>query len=728
MQVPFLAPRAAVLSANRLSLTAPTITNRRQCLRRTAQLQATVRADSSFPSTLKLSKNSTRSKEPKSQGASSRAMLSGVRLSEDDLSKPQVGILSTWYEGNTCNMYSLKFSSEAVKRGVEEHGMVGVRVMTSMGMGEVGNSLNSMDFIETVMSAQWYDGYISITRRDKNMLGTVIAMGRLNRPSIMVFVGTSKCYGENVSEEISDEQRNDTGNIIASAVEVMGMCLPCSSSISAEDPSKSDECRLAGKYLHELLNMDVKPRDIITHKSLRNAMVVVKAVGGSDDDLPDLIAIARSVGLDLTSNDFQKVSDEVPFLADVLKLSLDPFKNNEHINANFLHTGGTPAVIRYLLDHKYLDGDCMTGTSNLILLHFFVYCNFQALIFNILNICCNGFSTLVTGKTLAENAESYPRLPDGQVGTGKFYPLWHFLLPYLSAFAKHSQIFQRNVADIEGNEPKGEPSMLEMWTRAFETVGAFFTQANLWGYAAKVAGNMIGALATAILTATPLKRGTLSALMVRIPVVDLAVKILGIILENSPSHFAVKLAAKLAAKLLAKSVLNHITNLVTKNVTNFATPVAINPVIMELKLMIMPLSPVVAVLLVIPKISGSAIGIHSEIGCHTSNPVEHTDTVASGGSHASHSSESNESIGVFSAVDPDTEQQTVGADHRNSSSTDVLGDASESSAARLSATLEQSVDNDTDAVEQGFNNPLKQVRVLKRMAKFDVEILCLMET
>ncbi|KAK9003985.1 hypothetical protein V6N11_001803 [Hibiscus sabdariffa] len=149
-------------------------------------------------------------------------------------------------------------------------------------------------------------------------------------------------------------------------------------------------------------------------RSLRNAMVVVKVPGGSIDDLLDLIAIARFVGLELTCNDFQKVSE----------------------------TGGTLAVIRYLLDHKYLDGDCMTGMSNLILLHFFVYCNFQALISNILNICCNGFFTLVTGKTLAENAESFPRLPDGQVGgTGDFPPkMLGFIKPMPTPIKKTGDI------------------------------------------------------------------------------------------------------------------------------------------------------------------------------------------------------------------------------------------------------------------------------------------------
>ncbi|KAK8644144.1 hypothetical protein V6N13_123459 [Hibiscus sabdariffa] len=407
MQSPFLSLPATVLSTTKLPLTPPT--NRRRCLPITARFGATY---SPSPLPVKLNTYSSRTTKPKSRGqGESQAMLSGVGLPEDDLSKQRVWISPVWHEENTCNVVHLLKLSEAVKRGVEESGMVGVTDMMPMGMGGVGKGLGTRDFtadtIETVMSA--HDGYIYITGCNKN------------------------CYGENVSGKISDEQGKDTGNIIASAVEVMGMSLPCSSSISAEDPLKLDECRLAGKCMHELVKMDIKVWDIISHKSLRNATVVFKALGGSADDVLDLIAIARSVGVELTFDDFQKISDEVPFLADVTE---DVLKKMQK------------ATLVYLMDRL---------------------------------------------------------------------------------------VVLRNVADIEEKEPKGEPSLLEMWTRAFETVGAFFTQV-LRGYAAKLAGNMMGALATATLTTTPLKRGTLSALMVRIPVVDLAVKILGIILENSPSH------------------------------------------------------------------------------------------------------------------------------------------------------------------------------------------------
>ncbi|KAL8162013.1 hypothetical protein V2J09_013502 [Rumex salicifolius] len=379
-----------------------------------AQVPAPSLVTSDAPQESKLNKYSSRITEPKSQGGS-QAILYGVGLSDDDMTKPQIGISSVWYEGNTCNMHLLQLA-EAVREGVREAGMVGFRFNTigvsdaiSMGTRGMCYSLQSRDLIadsiETVMSAQWYDGNISIPGCDKNMPGTIMAMGRLNRPGIMVYGGTIKpghfkdetydivsafqCYGEYVSGTISDDQRMNvvrnscpgagacggmyTANTMASAIEVLGMSIPYSSSTPAEDPLKLDECRLAGKYLLKLLKMDLKPRDIITESSLRNAMVMVMALGGSTNAVLHLIAIARSVGLDLTLDDFQKVSDKVPFLAD-----LKP--SGKYVMEDIHKIGGTPAVIRFLLEHGLLDGDCMT----------------------------------VTGETLAENAKLFPSLAEGQ--------------------------------------------------------------------------------------------------------------------------------------------------------------------------------------------------------------------------------------------------------------------------------------------------------------------------
>lgn len=401
--------------------------------------------------------------------------------------------------------------SEAVREGVREAGMVGFRFNTigvsdaiSMGTRGMCYSLQSRDLIadsiETVMSAQWYDGNISIPGCDKNMPGTIMAMGRLNRPSIMIYGGTIKpghfqgntydiisafqCYGEYVSGSISDEQRKSivmnscpgagacggmyTANTMASAIEAMGMSLPYSSSTPAEDPLKLDECRLAGKYLLELLKMDLKPRDIITPKSLHNAMVIVMALGGSTNAVLHLIAIARSIGLDLTLDDFQKVSDQVPFLAD-----LKP--SGKYVMEDIHKIGGTPAVIRYLLELGFLDGDCLT----------------------------------VTGQTLAENAKSFLPLSNGQdiirplenpiKKTGHIQILYGNLAPegsvakitgkeglyfcgpalvfegeesMISAISEDPASFKGKVVVIRGEGPKGGPGMPEMLTPTSAIMGA----------------------------------------------------------------------------------------------------------------------------------------------------------------------------------------------------------------------------------------------------------------
>eukprot|EP00250_Pteridium_aquilinum_P009790 c18938_g1_i1 orf=359-2212(-) len=456
-----------------------------------------------------LNKYSSRVTQPKSQGGS-QAILYGVGLTDEDLQKPQVGISSVWYEGNTCNMHLLKLS-EAVKEGVKDAGLVGFRFNTvgvsdaiSMGTEGMCYSLQSRDLIadsiETVMGGQWYDANISLPGCDKNMPGTIIAMGRLNRPAIMIYGGTIKpglsegntydiisafqVYGEFVNGSISDEERVKvlrnscpgagacggmyTANTMATAIEAMGMSLPYSSSIPAEDPLKLDECRMAGKYVLELLKKDLKPSDIITKRSLRNAMVTVMALGGSTNAVLHLIAIARSVGVDLTLDDFQSVSDAVPFLAD--------FKPSGRYVMEDLHkVGGTPAVIKYLLEKGFIDGDCIT----------------------------------VTGKTLAENVAGCPGLSEGQKiispvekpikKTGHIQILYGNVAPegsvakitgkegmyfsgparvfegeesMLNALSEDPQSFKGTVIVIRGEGPKGGPGMPEMLTPTSAIMGA----------------------------------------------------------------------------------------------------------------------------------------------------------------------------------------------------------------------------------------------------------------
>ena len=299
-----------------------------------------------------LNKYSSRVTQPKSQGAS-QAMLYGTGMSAEDMNKPEVGIASVWYEGNTCNMHLLDLAAK-VREGVQAAGMVGMRFNTigvsdgiSMGTEGMCYSLQSRDIIadsiETVMGGQWYDALVALPGCDKNMPGCLIAMGRLNRPAIMVYGGTIKpgcfqgkaggedqtldivsafqSYGEYIAGRITEEERAKivrnscpgagacggmyTANTMASAIEAMGMTLPYSSSIPAEDPGKIAECLEAGKAILNLLEKDIKPRDIMTRRAFENAMVITMALGGSTNAVLHLIAMARSVDVELTIDDFQ---------------------------------------------------------------------------------------------------------------------------------------------------------------------------------------------------------------------------------------------------------------------------------------------------------------------------------------------------------------------------------------------------------------------------------------
>ena len=350
--------------------------------------------------TEKLNRFSSRVTQPRSQGAS-QAMLHGTGLSTADLAKPQVGIASMWYEGNTCNMH-LNRLAEEVKKGVTEAGLIGLRFNTigvsdgiCMGTEGMSYSLQSReiiaDSIETVMCAQWYDANISIPGCDKNMPGCLMAMARVNRPALMVYGGTIRpgflgdqkldvvsafqSYGEYLAGTISDEARQEivqhscpgagacggmyTANTMSSAIEALGMSLPYSASTPAEDPLKLQECREAGRAIHRLMKEDIKPRDIMTPQAFRNALVVVMALGGSTNAVLHLIAMARTAGVDLTIDSFQKVSDTVPYIAD-----LKP--SGRYVMQDLHEIGGIPVVMRYLLQEGFLDGSCLTVTGQTI--------------------------------------------------------------------------------------------------------------------------------------------------------------------------------------------------------------------------------------------------------------------------------------------------------------------------------------------------------------------------
>jgi dihydroxy-acid dehydratase len=361
-----------------------------------------------------MNKYSSRVTQPRSQGAS-QAMLYGIGLTDADLQKAHVGICSMWYEGNTCNMHLDRLAAH-VKEGVQAAGLVGLRFNTvgvsdglSMGTEGMSYSLPSRDLIadsiETVMRAQWYDALVTVPGCDKNMPGSVMAMARLNRPSLMVYGGTIRAghaqgkprdiisafqsYGEYLAGVITDEQRLDivrhacpgagacggmyTANTMAVAIEALGLSLPYSSSLPADDPGKADECRRAGNAVRLLLERDLKPLDILTPKAFQNALAMIMAVGGSTNAVLHLLAIARTARVPLSLADFQRASDRVPLLAD-----LKP--SGRYVQEDLHAIGGTPAVMQYLLERGFLHGDCMT----------------------------------VSGRTLAENLEGLPPLAAGQ--------------------------------------------------------------------------------------------------------------------------------------------------------------------------------------------------------------------------------------------------------------------------------------------------------------------------
>ena len=345
----------------------------------------------------------------------SQAMLYGIGLTEEDLKKAQVGIVSMGYDGNTCNMH-LNDLAKDIKAGVWDADLVGL-IFNTIGVSDgISNGNDGMRFslvsrdiiadsIEAVMGAQWYDAMIAVPGCDKNMPGSLMAMGRVNRPSIMVYGGSihpGKWKGESLNivsafEALGKKFNNTitpedfkgviqnacpgagacggmyTANTMSSAIEALGMSLPYSSSNPALSTEKKQECVDAGKAIKLLLEKDIKPRDIMTRKAFENAITMVAVLGGSTNAVMHLIAIAHSVGIELTLKDFQDISDKTPLLAD-----LKP--SGKYLMEDLHEVGGVPAVMKYLLQEGFLHGDCLT----------------------------------VTGKTVAENLASVSSLKEGQ--------------------------------------------------------------------------------------------------------------------------------------------------------------------------------------------------------------------------------------------------------------------------------------------------------------------------
>ncbi len=347
-----------------------------------------------------LNKVSSRITQPRSQGAS-QAMLYATGLTREDMDKAQVGIASMWWEGNPCNMHLNDLAGQ-IATGVREAGLIAMRFNTigvsdgiSMGTEGMSYSLQSRDLIadsiETVMGGQWYDALVTVPGCDKNMPGCLIGMGRVNRPSLMLYGGTIKpghagsqvvdivsafqSYGQYLAKAITDEERQEivnnacpgagacggmyTANTMASAIEAMGMSLPYSSSAPATTDQKQNECLSVGAAIRNLLERDLRPRDIMTRDAFENAMVMVSALGGSTNAVLHLIAMARAVDVPLGVDDFQAVSDRIPFLAD-----LKP--SGKYVMEDLHNVGGVPAVMRYLLSEGMLNGDCMTVTGHTV--------------------------------------------------------------------------------------------------------------------------------------------------------------------------------------------------------------------------------------------------------------------------------------------------------------------------------------------------------------------------
>lgn len=327
-----------------------------------------------------------------------KAMLYGIGLTDQDMEKAQVGIASMGYDGNTCNMH-LNDLAQIVKKGIWNSELVGLTFGTIGVSDGMSNGTDGMryslvsrdviaDSIETICGGQYYDGVVAIPGCDKNMPGAIMAMGRLDRPAIMVYGGTIapghykgeelnivsafEALGKKIAGTISDEDYDGvirhtcpgagacggmyTANTMASAIEAMGMSLPYSSSNPATSEEKKNECLEVGKYIRILLEKDIKPSDIMTRKAFENAMRAIVILGGSTNAVLHFIAMGKSVGVDITPDDFQRMSDETPVLAD--------FKPSGKFLMQDLHQyGGIPAVLRYLLDEGLLHGDCLTVTG-----------------------------------------------------------------------------------------------------------------------------------------------------------------------------------------------------------------------------------------------------------------------------------------------------------------------------------------------------------------------------
>lgn len=455
---------------------------------------------------MKLNKFSRKITQDESLPAA-QAMLYGIGLKDDDFKKAQIGIASTGFEGNPCNMH-LNDLALQIKKSISDEDLVGL-IFNTIGVSDgITNGTKGMtyslisreiiaDSIETIVNAQFYDGLISVVGCDKNMPGAMMAIGRLNRPSILVYGGTIKsgkykdkslnivsafeAYGQKIKGKISEEEykgiiKNSipgpgacggmyTANTMSSAIEALGMSLPFSSSNPAESNNKLSETQTIGKSIYNLLKEDIRPKDIMTRKAFENALSIIMVLGGSTNAVLHIIAMANSVGVEVSLDDFQNFSDKTPFIAN-LKPSGDFLMEDLH------NMGGTPALMKYMLENGYLHGDCLT----------------------------------VTGKTLEENLKSVKNSIDSKIiksfekpikNSGHIQVLYGNIAPEGAVakitgkegeiFEGYAKVYENEFEAIKGIEnevkkgdviviknsgPKGGPGMPEMLKPTSAVIGA----------------------------------------------------------------------------------------------------------------------------------------------------------------------------------------------------------------------------------------------------------------
>ena len=436
-----------------------------------------------------------------------QAMLYAIGLKDEDMSKPQIGIASTGYEGNPCNMH-LNILSHQVKKSIINESLVGL-IFNTIGVSDgITNGTKGMtyslisreviaDSIETIVKAQYYDGLITVVGCDKNMPGAMMAIGRINRPSILVYGGTIKsgkwkgknlniisafeAYGSKIKGKISEEDykgiiKNSipgpgacggmyTANTMSSAIEALGMSLPFSSSNPAESIDKKNETNSIGKAIKNLLKKNIKPKDIMTKKAFENAIAITIALGGSTNAVLHLIAMGKSVDIAISLEDFQNFSNKIPFIAN-LKPSGDYLMEDLH------KIGGTPLVMKYMLDNGFLHGNCMTVTGKTI------NENLKEIECKIDNEILKPFSNpiketghiqILYGNLAPEGAVAKITGKEGEIfeGSAKVYENEFDAIKGIE-----NEIKQGDVIVIRNSGPKGGPGMPEMLKPTSAVIGA----------------------------------------------------------------------------------------------------------------------------------------------------------------------------------------------------------------------------------------------------------------